>query len=216
MTFDDLKDNCHGQPAIIIGKGPSLDRIELIRPQLEQSAVLCCNQSIHAVEALDLQFSTIFCVQQDCELEGQCIPKHPDTGHFMSDCQFPGGDHSLGKMRVDESFYNPKAILYSESHFCAGHEPAAVAALRIAKHMGIKRVSFFAFDSWDQPHAHTESHLADYAACLGPSQVQKNRDMGYPRHHSNGVAIRWAATELMESVEVLKIRDGVVVTEKIK
>lgn len=218
MKFDDLKDYfiTKKERAIIIGKGPSLDQIALIRDQLNQSVILCCNQSIHAVEALDLKTAVVFAVQQDCELAWHCVPKRADSGHFMSDCQFPGGDLSLGKMPVNESFYNPKAILYSESRFCAGHEPTAVAALRIAKHMGIKRVGFFAFDSWGQPHAHTEAHLADYAACIGTLQIQKNRDMGYPRHHSNGVAIRWQATELMESVEVLKIVDGVVVTEKLK
>lgn len=204
MNYDDLKDRHAGQSCFIIGKGPSLDRIAAIRSYLDTGVVFACNQAIHSVEALDIG-SQLYCVQQDCELEYQCVPKKPSTIHLMNDYQYPGGDRSLGCMKVAESHYDPKAILYSHRMFNRTELSASVA-VRIAAHMGIKSVIFFAFDSWDQPHAHAEAHLADYAECLGRSQVLENRDKGYPRHHSNGLVIRDWANRLMYSVKIARVK----------
>ncbi|MBT3290259.1 MAG: class I SAM-dependent methyltransferase, partial [Victivallales bacterium] len=60
--------------AYLIGKGPSLDQLTPTAFPIVDAPILCCNESIHAVEALDLP-NPLFCVQQDAALKERCRPQ---------------------------------------------------------------------------------------------------------------------------------------------
>ena len=113
MKLSDFK-NIHteGCRAYIIGKGPSLDRIDEIREQLNQlhTAIFCCNESIRKIEDLGLKHPSIYAVQQDSELEYDCVPRLSTTIHFMN--EFQHSPSSKRKEIIKESPWNSQAVVY--------------------------------------------------------------------------------------------------------
>ncbi len=182
MTLADFQGIHAGTTAYIVGKGPTLDRIEAARDQLNVcgNVIMALNEAIHKIEALNLTVP-LYCVQQDCKLEFDCVPDNPNTVHFMNSWQYtPDNKRSR---RVPISAFDPNAVLYNYPET----DLSAVAALKLAKHMGCVKVAFVAFDSW------VDEKIGQYAACI-------NKDSGAvgdpARHSVNGAWIREVARDL--------------------
>ncbi len=186
MDIPAFKNKHAGCAAVIVGKGPHLDALELVRAELNtpSNVIFALNESIHKVESLDMAAPT-YVVQQDSELESDCVPKNPNTIHFMNSWQHTPTDS--GKKHVEVSAWNPKAVLYrlSEANL------SAVAALNIAAEMGIKKVVFVCFDSW------AKNKDGRYADVIGKDGGVVG-DNG--RHSVNGHWIVTVAKQLMDSV----------------
>lgn len=187
MTYADLKDKHAGKTAVIIGKGPSLDDADSFIDEIDKgdNVIFALNESIHAVET-DVVVAPLYCVQQDWVLGRDCVPKFPNTIHLMNSWQSPGPEnpHAYHK-RVAVSRWNPDAVLYDfpETDF------SAVAALKIAKHMGCTSVVFCCFDSW------RDEKIGQYAGCIG----KDSGALGDPaRHAVNGAWIRSEAARIFE------------------
>lgn len=213
MILEDFKNIHIGRKAFIIGKGPSLDKIGELAPEMLLSGpMFCCNEAIHKVEECVSYFvamaelsevkylAPMYVVQQDSELEFDCVPKMATTVHFMNSMQHDPSQEQLkyrykstritigvSKKRVSVSQWNPAAVLYD----APVTDFTAVAALTIAYHMGIRHVVFVCFDSW-------AGEPGQYAKCVGKNSGALG-DIG--RHAANGAWIRECACKLMEKVE---------------
>ncbi len=179
--------NIHeGHTAYIVGKGPHLDKLEEIRDKLDSPGVIvmALNEAIHKVESLNLTNPT-YVIQQDSELTSECVPQH--SVHFMN--SFQHDKSSSVKKHVKNSSWNPSASLYSFDE----RELSAVAALKIAALMGIKKVVLVAFDAL--------SSIPDfrYAEAIG-------KDSGAvadaARHQPNGFWMIQVAKSTMDEVKV--------------
>lgn len=195
MTLESIKDSYIGMRAFIIGKGPSLDTVEKIRADLDTGIVMCLNESIHKIESLGLKAST-FVVQQDSNLEFDCVPKNAWTTHFMSSWQhFPEdrkGNWIAKKQHVAESPYNKNAVLYRPGFFKETEcSLSAVIALKIANFMGIQHVTICCFDALKNNYSGTNT----YAECVG-----KQREGS---HRSHNTLIVKTAHEIMKSVKII-------------
>lgn len=180
MTISDYKDAFKGsnEPAIIIGKGPSLDRLDEVADQVRSGIVFACNEAIHKAEWFT---SRAFCVQQDSELGGRCVPTGIGSVHLMSCYQCKLIDGLPRKVKVESSEYNSKAVLYDPYDFGESISSlTAVMACKLAAYMGLIRAIFLCFDS-----ATTGSE--EYAKCIG------NNGNPDGRHRTNWSAIAWAA-----------------------
>ncbi len=191
MTFDELENKHAGCRVFIIGKGPSLDHIDSIRGFLNQpeTIVMALNESIRKVESLGID-NPLYAVQQDTHLGRDCIPKTPGAIHLMNAMQSSPSNDWPGCRKVSISQWNPDGIVYT---IADESELSAVAALKIAKFMGVRSVFFACFDSW-------KTENGEYATCIG-------KDSGAvgdkARHAVNGAWIREVAKALMDSVTVL-------------
>ncbi len=215
MTITDFKGMHAGAPCFIVGKGPTLDQLnrEHVLNMLLLGPVFCCNESIHQIEALfahdqHQDTSEIYAVQQDSELEDACVPT---CGHFHfmhyfqhitpAICDISGAKLPVSKQRCKISPWNQVAVLYGDgaegTPSVRENELTAVAALKLAHYMGIRSVSFVAFDSW-------AGEPGQYARCIGTDSAAIG-DIG--RHAVNGHEIREQAKALMEHVQVWRI-DG--------
>ncbi len=198
MVIQDFKDKQIGSRAFIIGKGPSLDTLEVIRNDLWGGVVFCLNESIHKFESLGVCTPT-YVVQQDSELEYDCIPDSPTVIHFMNAWQhIPNKPRHL-KEYVTQSPWSPQAVVYRPSIF--GESPqslSAIIALKIAQLMGIKHVTFCCFDALVNDYAGSPM----YAECVGKQRVGS--------HRSHNKVIMAEAKRLMESVKTLHPRVAIV------
>lgn len=195
MKLTDLENTHTGNRVYIIGKGPSLDRLEEIRDELATGVVMCLNESIHKFETLGLDVPA-YCVQQDSNLEFDCVPKNPKTIHVMSSWQHAPEDRKGNWIREKKHFqvspYNPNAVLYRPDFFKESEcTLSAVIALKLAKFMGINEVSFCCFDALIG--GFNGSML--YANCIGKQKEGS--------HRSHNKVILGAAYELMKSVKTL-------------
>lgn len=156
--LDAFKNKHKGLRAFVVGKGPSLDKIEVLREEMAGSVVLCCNESVHKVEQVNPD-ATIYVVQQDEVLKGACIPERPGTVHFMNAYQKGSGK----KVRkLEKSPWAPNAVLYDPYALGEGICTfTALIACRLALLMGMSDVTFLCFDSW------AEGGSTKYAACIG-------------------------------------------------
>jgi hypothetical protein len=117
-----------GEEAVIIGKGPSLNKLST-HNILYTEVVYCVNDAVEIVEKLHL-FNTIYIVQQD----GKQLLSHPSPYiHFCSSTALP--------------FSYGKGIMYDRAMFGVQQTSRTVmAAIEIAKFMGIRKIGFIAFD----------------------------------------------------------------------
>lgn len=198
MTLDDFKNKHVGQRAFVIGKGPSLDTLEVIREQLSTGVVFCLNESIRKFETLDLSVPT-YVVQQDSELESDCVPKRGAI-HFMNEWQhLPGskwyGKRVSSKQVVERSPWSPDAVLYRPGYFKGESEGSlsAIIALKIANLMGISAVTFCCFDALLNGNQGPNT----YARCIGDEKQREGS------HRSHNCVILSTAHQIMKSVKTL-------------
>jgi hypothetical protein len=197
MTLSDFQNKHIGCHAFIIGKGPSLDRIEEIKESLTQpeAIIFCVNESIHKLESLGGRIRwRLYAVQQDSELEYDCIPKHPLSVHFMNN--FQHSPQSKRKEIVKVSPWNPNAILYGYPEICGNTTLTALAAVKLAKYIGIAKVSFCCFDSWSNGWQGS----GEYAKCIGK---ESGVTSGVKRHATHGCHILQEAVRIMTDVEIV-------------
>jgi hypothetical protein len=120
----------------LIGKGPSLDALTTSDFPIETAPVICCNESIHAIEALGLP-NPLFCVQQDAALEQRCRPEQATW--FLSGQAWAASRGDTYERAVK---YDAKAVGGSTKSLTANQ------ALRIiGKAGGFTDVHFLAFDA---------------------------------------------------------------------
>lgn len=137
--------NLHvGKIAIIVGKGPSLDKLnkEMVS---DNKVFFFINDSVKKANELEISG---YSVQQD--------------GNLMDTCILKQGVHLL-------SFYargwNPKATLYNteEDLKIKPNSPTVLAAIKLAKFMGVSEIQLFAFD------ALKTNKIVEYANIIGYS-----------------------------------------------
>lgn len=187
----DFKNKHLGKRAYIIGKGPSLDTVEKISDQLATGVIFCLNESIHQIEKLGLSSPT-YVVQQDSDLEYDCIPKSSAI-HFMNAWQHQPGIKNR-KSRVDVSPWNPQAVLYRPMEFNETiGSLTAIIALKIASLMGIRHTTFCCFDAM----ANGFQGSAKYAECIG---IGKQREGS---HRSHDAVILIFAREIMDKIKII-------------
>ncbi len=155
-----IRDRYVGRTAMIVGKGPSLDKIDQIKDRLSECVVFCINESIHKVEALGLDPSVpLHVVQQDTKLHAACVPKFPTTMHFMNRLI-----QRTRNMRGHPPGWAPAAIMYHPRDLKVNPTTlTAVIAIRIARTMGIQKFILVGFDSWKAGGS------LEYAGCVGYS-----------------------------------------------
>ncbi len=166
MTWiEQLKDRHVGKKCFLIGKGPSLDRIDSMQGMLTSGVVMCVNESIHKIESLGIVHPPLYVVQQDYALKDTCVPRLPGTTHLMNSFQ------RIDKRkcgRVEKSEWNPHALLYDPQDLgCFNGTCTAAIAIRIAKIMGMSEFIFVGFDSWKN------NGSLEYAGCIGYSSKEK-------------------------------------------
>lgn len=204
LHLDAYKDRHVGQHAFLIGKGPSLDDLWCVKLQLQRGVIFALNESVHEVEKLtyaDPQ-PPIYCVQQDSELEAACVPRHPDTIHFMNDWQSTPDTKGV-KIRVSISQWHPKAVLYRypEWHL------SAVAALDIMAWMGICDVTLVAFDGLLKDGPMTYAKCIPYRKSIHKPQVIVDGALNsLGNHRANGGDTLIKAKAVMLSLKTLHPR----------
>lgn len=187
MKINDFASRHPGQRAFIIGKGPSLDTVEVIRDQLATGVIFCLNESIHQVEKLDLP--QVYVVQQDSELEFRCTPK--TAIHFMNSWQHQPGIRNR-KSHVTVSPWDPNAVLYRPDFFKETEGTlSAIIALKIAAYMGIKKVTLCCFDAMKDCFQGPMT----YAKCIG---IQREGS-----HRSHNAVILIEARQLMDEIKII-------------
>ena len=199
LYLDQYKDKYVGQRGYLVGKGPSLDTLASSEApfEMEGGAVFCLNESVHAVEALnmDVEFQTpLYCVQQDSELGAACVPVHDATVHFMNDWQAGPTDCGV-KKRVMQSEWNPKAVLYR----CPEWYLSGVVALEIMALMGIQDVTLVCFDALINDFSGPET----YAQCITTPPSPHKGPANIGPHRGSGRQIVAKARELMRSLRTL-------------
>lgn len=155
-----FRDKYPGRTACLVGKGPSLDKIEQIKDRMSECVVFCINESIHKVEALGLDPSVpLHVVQQDTKLKATCVPKLPTTVHFLNRLI-----QRSRNMRPGPPWWNPKAVMYHPHDLRVNATTlTAIIAIRIAKLMSIHKFLLVGFDSWKAGGS------LEYAGCVGYS-----------------------------------------------
>ena len=155
-----IHDKYPGRTACIVGKGPSLDKIDQIKDRMSECVVFCINESIHKVEALGLDPSVpLHVVQQDTRLHNTCVPKLPTTVHFLNRLI-----QRTRYIRGHPPGWSPAAVMYHPHDLKVGATTlTAIIAIRIAKRMGISKFILIGFDSW------REGGSLEYAGCVGHS-----------------------------------------------
>lgn len=201
-TLESLKNLHAGNRAIIIGKGPSLDTIDhgpLWREALlgNGNVIFCLNESVRKFESLNLPVRP-YVVQQDCNaaLGDRCVPANGT--HFMNCWQERWTGMKWQKKKVKKSEWNERAVLYDPEAFGFNiAELSAVAALYLAKFMGIQAVTFCCFDAMAEGSC-------EYAQCIDKLGGPKNADVGDPgRHRTQGIYILKVAREMFERVDMM-------------
>lgn len=121
------------QWVFIIGKGPSLNGIDSIREILSLGPIICINESIHKVEAIEgLDATRLFAIQQDSSLRDTCRPK---KGRLLIS-EGAKNWYPENKFVFDPSFYG-----FSSS------ELSVICAIEIAKQLGARGYFLIGFDA---------------------------------------------------------------------
>ena len=178
MIIDDFKDRHVGQRAYVVGKGPSLDRVEVLKAHLNGGVVFCVNESIRKIELIGLTAPT-YAVQQDSSLKDRCVPNR--AVHFMNCRQSVPEDHPGDKhhkiRKVDVSPWNKDAVLYDPGMFGETVSTlTAIIALRLARFMGCTELVFVCFDAW------VPSGSCEYAQCVGSSSADGGQTERHVTH----------------------------------
>ncbi len=159
MTLADFKNLHAGATAYIVGKGPSLDTLDVSfiysdwknNISWKDRITIALNQATKKFDRWPgdhCPISNRYCVQHDCnsKMADSCVPSL--SKHFMN-CWQEEVPRVTGKLvKVTESFWNPRAVLYDPTSFEQESVYSATDALNIAKFMGCKKVVFCCFDSW--------------------------------------------------------------------
>jgi hypothetical protein len=144
--------------AYLIGKGPSLDQLTPTAFPIVDAPILCCNESIHAVEALDLP-NPLFCVQQDTSLAQRCRPGRATW--FLSAQAWNAGQGDTYERAVK---YTPKDLGLKTKNLTA-----RAALCIIGKAGGFGHVHFRAFDA-------CVSGDCGYADSIGESPTKRRKN----------------------------------------
>ncbi len=108
---------------------------------------------------------------------------------------FQHSPSSRYKQIVTVSPWNPNAVLYGPE--IAGNTTlTALAAVKLAKYMGIEKVSFCCFDSWSNGWQGS----GEYAKCIGK---ESGVNSGIKRHATNGCHILQETVKLMKDVDIV-------------
>jgi hypothetical protein len=147
FKLSDFKDSQKGEKILLVGKGPSLDK--LTKSLLDRYKIsLFINDSIKKADALGASAHSI---QQDGNLGTQCVPK--SGMHFLS-------WYSRG--------WNPKATIYKPEELgFAANSPTIIAAIKLCIYIGYTEFDLFAFD------ALKTNKITDYAKIIGYSSTSK-------------------------------------------
>jgi len=78
IPLSDIKGYFNGKECYIVGKGPSLDRLQAKDFPNPSAPIICLNEAIYKVETLDIQ-NKLFVLQQDAWLKQTCLPKKATT-----------------------------------------------------------------------------------------------------------------------------------------
>lgn len=122
-----------GKPCNIVGKGPSLDRIK--EATFTPGPIICINESIHAVEPLQLP-NPLFLIQQDAGLRDTCRPKLATTGCLIA--------------KMSQHYYAnvPNVYVFEpRSYVGTNSELTVCCTIEIAKALGASSFQFLAFDA---------------------------------------------------------------------
>ncbi len=175
MILNQFLNKHPGSRAVIVGKGPSLDKLGELLHLEDDDIVYAVNEAIHKVEStFDSARRAIYAVQQDRDLQFRCTPKN--AIHFIS--------------RHAKAYAGNTAVVYDTKKKdlvgVNGHSYTAAVAAKLALFMGCDRFLFVAFDSWEDPK------LDGYAKCIGvPPQ-----SLGFASHRAeiiqacNGMPVR--------------------------
>lgn len=132
-TYRELLPFFKGREVVLIGKGPSLDKITEADFDNPDATVICINESIHKVASLAIT-NPIFAMQQDSALHNKCTPAR---GALIVSSQ--AANH------YDE--FEPKYI-YAPFHLTASPNTLTVCcAIRMALQLKAARFVLACFDS---------------------------------------------------------------------
>ena len=131
-TVDELKP-LFGDTCYIVGKGPSLDKLAKEHFKNTQAPVFCINESIHAIEALELK-NPVIAIQQDTGLRDGAMPKKSKIA-VSRDARFWYAQY-------------PETYVYQPEHYkLASNSLTVLCAINIAKSFGVKNFKMLAFDA---------------------------------------------------------------------
>ncbi len=150
------------QTGYIIGKGPSLDDIKTEYFETE-GPVFCINESIHAIEILDIN-NPIYGTQLDSELKETCKPSKATTKLFVGPRCGNLYDKETYKIIIDPQTFG----LYSG---CISAE----FAIAIARLMGVSNLVFMGFDGCVDGDF-------DYAPSIGYSSIKFGNNIRFASH----------------------------------
>jgi hypothetical protein len=139
-----------GHDGYIVGKGPSLDYLNKSDFADPESPIICINESIHVVEALDLP-NDVYGMQQDAMLKQTCLPKRAP----------------LMMPRQIQYFYPELSnkYIYRLDQFTVGLQAlSAQVSLAILKMWGCKFINLVSFDA-------CVNKSVDYAKAIGHEPV---------------------------------------------
>lgn len=159
--FENLRPVFKDKKCYIIGKGPSLDHITSKLFPNEDWPILCMNESIHAIEKLELR-NPIFSVQQDHGLGDTCKPKYGNI--FVS-----------YRARKAYEGFDRKYIYYPESYKGGRTTLTVLIAINIAISLGTKGFVMIAFDGY----TNKDTRYADVIGYNPEAKGSPNRFLGH-------------------------------------
>lgn len=135
IPLSDLKRYFDGKECYIIGKGPSLDRLQAIDFPNQGAPIICLNESIRKVESLGIA-NKLFVLQQDAWLKETCRPKQTTTTMLLN--------HSCQNWYPDigDKFIFHHLELGLKKRFLS-----VTYAIAIAKLCGVKTFKLLCFDA---------------------------------------------------------------------
>lgn len=185
--------------AYIIGKGPSLDSVTPASFPETTWPVLAINESIHAIEKLNLP-NPVWCIQQDTRLTTTCRPHR--AGWFCS-------SQAWGAAKAEGV---PGAVMFvpGEYNACTSRTLSACIALELLNEAGIKKAVMIAFDA-------KFGIALDYAKCIGYDYTRYNKDTkrfllyaGCIQKHGDkyGIELIWIPPPPLWHFATIQHRDG--------
>ncbi len=176
-----------GKSIYLIGKGPSLDNLTKKDFKDKKSPIFCINESIHAIEKLDLP-NDIYVVLQDALLRDTCKPKN--GGVICS--------------KVLSNFYpeNENKYVFDPKEYFTTINYTVVIAINIAKKHGMTNFKMMGFDS-------IVNGDTKYASSIG-YQHPKNSDPKRYEKNDKGVklALKGVESEFICPTAPRKASDG--------
>ena len=154
-----LKDEHEGKGCYVVGKGPSLDKVEGLTNQ--DWPIICINESIHKIEKLGLP-NPIYCLQQDTWLQETCRPRKAVL--ITTDA-----------CKYHYRYYEPRYVFSPLQFGYRCTTLSAILAIKIAEVMGCVSVVMVSFD------ACVDGTLG-YAKCVGYAATKGGKERRFLGH----------------------------------